>query len=50
MLREPPSGDPMTGDEQLIRAGAALEDRFGRQRADAFAAALPRLVENLVER
>lgn len=37
-------------DDELTRAGAALDDRFGADRAEAFAAELPGRVAELVDR
>lgn len=40
----------MITDEDLVRAGTALDDRFGAERATAFGQALPALVAGLVDR
>ncbi|WP_256839070.1 aminoglycoside phosphotransferase family protein [Ornithinimicrobium faecis] len=40
----------MITDEELVRAGTALDDRFGAERATAFGQALPGLVADLIDR
>lgn len=40
----------MITDEDLVREGSALDDRFGAERADAFGRALPGIVADLTAR
>lgn len=50
MVSGPESPRATVTDQELIRAGADLADRFGAERATAFGRSLPRLVAELTER